>query len=623
MSTTNHIQNKKFDSEIGKVLHLMIHSLYTNKEIFLRELISNASDACDKFRYEMTQNSQLGSEEVLKITIKIDQSKQTLTISDNGIGMNEIDLIENLGRIASSGTQRFLEQLGKNGNDLSLIGQFGVGFYSIFMVADTVKVYSTKFSEQKTYLWESDGKEGYKITTLEEQMPHGTSIELHIKPSDVEFLESYRIKYIINTYSDHIDFPIELIENDGEPEVINSSSPIWTRPKSEISDEQYVNFYHKVAHMPDEPLFTIHNKVEGNLEYINLLFIPKQAPFDLFHPDRSARVKLYVKKVFITDDVDVIPRYMRFLRGIIDSSDLPLNISRETLQQNATVHKIRKSVVKRVLSTLKQASKENPELYKEFWMSFGEVMKEGLCEPALEEKEDLLDACRFYSTKSGDEFIDLNTYVDRMHSEQSEIYYITGQNLDVLRQNPQLEGFAKRNIEVLLLTDHVDEFWVNVISQYKNKFMKSILVSDINLDEIQKLPEDSKSTASNHNDAEQEALKAYIKNVLGDRIKDVRLSTKLVESPACLAISEGSMNIKMENLLIEQKQLNKRSAKILEVNALHPLLIKIMQSVSEGLAGERESEMVEIIFGQACLIAGEPISNPVDFVTKLNKLLIT
>lgn len=617
-------QQHTFNAAVGKVLQLMIHSIYTNKEIFLRELISNASDACDKLRYLAIENPDLLGEDELQISVRIDFENQKIIVKDNGIGMTKQEMIDNLGTIANSGTRHFFEEM-QNGKspDLNLIGQFGVGFYSGFIVSDKIRVFSTKAGENKTFLWESSGNDGFEIDEVQEVMPRGTTIELHLKPSEIEFLEKYRLQHIIRTYSDHLIFPVELIDQDGKSEIVNKGTALWLRPKSEITDKEYKEFYKHVSHATDEPYLVLHNKLEGNVSYTSLLFIPGHKPYDLFHPDRKTRVKLYIKRIFITEDsANLIPAYLRFIRGIVDSDDLPLNVSREVLQSNNLVHKIRGSIVKRVLLELKKKAEKEPEDFMKFWTNFGEVMKEGLCEQGLGEKEELLEVCRFYSTKSDDTMISLDDYIDRMIDGQEEIFFITGDNLENLRKNPQLEGFLKRGIEVLLLKDGVDDFWVHVINAYKNKSLKSVNRVDIDLDQIKKL--DCKLEEDKKNEVtDTEPLRNYIKSVLDKKVKDVRISTKLIDSPGCLVLPEGAMNVRMERLLIEQKQLNRRTSKILEINPKHRIIQHINKAISKGETDERTADLVEIIFYEACLTEGEIIENPCDFVSKINGILST
>ncbi len=614
-----------FNAEVGKVLQLVIHSIYTNRDIFLRELISNASDACDKQRHQQLINNSSAKTEDLEITIKLAPESATLTISDNGIGMNEKELIENLGVIASSGTKRFIEQI-ENAANLQQIGQFGVGFYSAFMVADKVLVYSTAEGE-KTYLWQSDGKDSFSIEESNEKLPRGTKIVLNLKPTEIEYCDKHRVSYIISTYSDHIAFPIHLVDEQGNEEIINQGTALWLRPKGEITHHEYNEFYRHIAHIPEDPWITIHNKVEGNIEYNSLLFVPKNKPFDLFHPDRKGRLKLYVKRVFIADEaLQLLPSYLRFIRGVVDCQDLPLNVSRETLQHNSIAQKITKSLAKRILTEVKKKAEENFEEFCEFWNNFGEVLKEGLCESMSEDKELLLDICHFYSTKSDAKITNFDQYISRMLDKQEEIFFLCGDNLENMRCNPQLEGFTKRGIEVLLFKDQVDEFWIHVIHQYKNKPLRSITQGEIDLDKIMHLPtdrnqdsknqtpttEDTKNTQSNYAE-----LVDYCTKILGNRIKEVRISQKLINSPACLTIPEGAMSSRMEKLLIEQRQLYNRAAKIFEINPDHQLLKMINSSIDT----ETRQDLVEIIFGQACLLEGEPIARPHDLANRINRLL--
>ncbi|MFQ3307565.1 MAG: molecular chaperone HtpG [Candidatus Midichloriaceae bacterium] len=622
-------QTKKFDAEIGKVLNLVINSIYTNKEIFLRELISNSSDACDKLRYQSINNpSLIKNDSEFKISVNIDSEQKTITITDNGIGMSKEELINNLGTIASSGTQKFIDQLSKNKEekDYNLIGQFGVGFYSSFMVSDNVTVITKKAGETEAYKWISDGKNEYSIESHnEENFDHGTKIILLLKESEVEFLESHRIRHIINTYSDHIGFTIELINNQEDAEIVNKGVAIWMKNTSEISKEEYEEFFSHVSHFPGKPWMTLHNKVEGALEYNNLLFIPENKPFDLFHPDRKTRVKLYIKRVFISEEGnDLIPSYLRFLRGVVDSEDLPLNISRETLQNNVIVHKIKKSIVKKVLSSLKKKAVKNPDEYEKFWNNFSEVLKEGLCENTLEEKEQILEICKFNSTKNPDTLIGLDDYIKNMIEGQKHIYFLNGDNLDSLKKNPQLEGFKKRDIEVLLLKDHVDNFWVNAINKYKDIELHSILSNKINLDEIKNLDTNNKEEKDTVNKAlTKDVLKLleFIKNILGDKVKEVVVSTKLVDSPACISITEGSMSPRMEKFLIEQKQMPNKSARILEINPNHVIMKKINNSLQKDIKNDQDANLIHVIYVQACLIEGDSIDSPSDFAQQLNSLL--
>lgn len=615
---------RKFDAEVGKILQLMIHSLYTNKDIFLRELISNASDACDKLRYlAITQPELLKEDADLNITISADPVKRHLTIADNGIGMNRQDLIDHLGTIARSGTEGFLSQMtGDAKKDIQLIGQFGVGFYSSFMVAEEVSVTSRKAGENKAYTWTSTGNGEFTVEEAEGEHPRGTQVTLTLREDVIDFLDRFRIKHIVTTYSDHIAIPISFIE-EGSAEVLNSASALWMRQKSDITPEQYQEFYHHVAHAPDEPWMILHNRNEGIIEYTNLLYVPSRKPFDLFHPDRKSRVKLYVKRVYITDEgIDLVPAYMRFLRGVIDSEDLPLNISRETLQHNHIIEKIRKSVVKRVIAELKKKAEKEPESYIEFWDNFGAVLKEGLCE-GMESREPLLEVCRFYSALK-DKFISLDEYIANKKSGQESIFYLTGDNIDKLKSSPQLEGFRTRGIDVLLLTDTVDDFWVNVVHEYKDVELKSVTRSGIELNKIaqgDEAQDSEKDDAAKAPEKDLDSLIAFIKITLEGQIMDVRVSGKLTDSPVCLAVNEGAMDIRMERFLIDQKQLAGRSTKILEINPKHTIIKSLAQDVDSKGSNEAAQDVVRVLFDQACIIEGEPISDTSAFSRRLSSFI--
>lgn len=613
---------RKFGAEVDKILKLMVHSLYQHEEIFLRELISNASDACDKLRYEALTNPKLlGNEKELAIHIKTDPKEHTLTIGDGGIGMNRDDLIDHLGTIASSGTQKFAENLtGDAKKDTQLIGQFGVGFYSAFMVANSITVLSRKAGEKDTWKWESIGDGRYSVEASDIPLAtQGTQITLHLREDKEEFADKHRIKHVVRTYSDHISFPVELTDEEGKTETINEGAALWTRNKSDITNEQYTEFYHHVAHAADEPWMTLHNKAEGVIEYTNLLFIPTRPPFDLYHPDRKTRVKLYVKRVFISEDgVDLIPSYLRFVRGIVDSQDLPLNISRETLQHNALIHKIRNALVKKILSELKKKAEKEPEGFSEFWSHFGPVLKEGLCEPIDVNKENLLEVCRFYSSTQ-DGLTNMADYVSRMKENQEHIYYLLGDNIDALRNSPQLEGFKKRGIEVLLLTDPVDDFWVNVVSDYQGKELRSVTRAGIDLEKFgsSEAEEKKEKSESKKDKKQQEKTLEFFKETLGNRISNAVFTDKLTDTAACLAAPDMGMDIRIERYMLEQKQLKAGSAKILEINSEHPIVGYIGEHTKSGDA----KELVELIFDQACVLEGEPVSDPSAFARRLNKFV--
>lgn len=614
------IETRKFDAEIGKVLNLMIHSLYTNKDIFLRELISNASDAFDKLKFEASKKDDLLDNSELKITISADEDNRILTIRDNGIGMNKQELIENLGTIAKSGTQKFLEQLtGDNKKDVELIGQFGVGFYSGFMVAEEITVNSKKAQEDTAWIWKSKGDGEFTISELkDDKFTRGTEIILKLKEGEEEYLDQFKISHIVNTYSDHISVPVEFNSKDKEPTLLNSSSALWTKQKSEISQESYNEFYKKISSLPDKPWMTLHNKNEGAVEYTNLLFIPSTKTYDLFHPDRKRSVKLYIKKVFINDEgIDIIPQYLRFLRGIIDSQDLPLNISRETLQHNKVLEKIKVSITNKVLSELEKKLSKERDSYVEFWNNFGSALKEGLCEFS-NNHEKILDICLFKSMKSNS-YITLKEYIDNMPATQDSIYYMSGNDEESLKNHPQLEGFQKNNIDVLLFTDSVDNFWVNVVTQYKEKHIKSVTRSNIDLSDKNEKTDSSEKTNSD----EYIDLIKYFKDSLKDSVKDVVISKKLTDSPVCLAISEGAMDIRMERFLAEQKQIKLPSAKILEINPNHKIIKQILTKITTQSATEHTKNLTRLLFDQACILEGEPLQNVVDFSKRMNEFLVT
>ena len=628
-------QQFNFDVEVGKVLNLMINSLYTNKDVALRELISNAADACDKLRYLSAQNSEvLKDAEELRISITTDKSKKLLIIRDNGIGMNREDLIQNLGTIARSGTENFVKSMtGDKQKDVQLIGQFGVGFYSSFMISDKVEVLSRKFDSDKVFKWVSRGSANFTIEEVEENLDRGTKIILHLKDEADDFLDRFHIKHVVQTYSDHINFKIEFIPENLEAgakiETLNSASALWTRSKEEITPEQYQNFYKSFTHLPGDPYMVMHNKIEGIVSYANLLFIPATKPFDLFHPDRKTSVKLYVKKVFISEELSLVPANMRFLRGLIDCDDLPLNISRENLQHSLVLEKIRKSIVSKVLSELKKKALDNEEEYLKFWNNFGAVLKEGLCESS-EFREKIFEISRFYSSKSPDKLITLSEYLDRVKPGQDKIYGLTGETVQKINSSPQLEVFLQKDVEVLYLTDAVDEFWVTVALPYKEKEFQSINRHDVDLENVDKKPEDKTQEDENKipeapmkdaTVAEFEGLLKFIKEKFGNKIKDVRISKKLTGSPVCLAVDAGSMDIRLERFLLEQKQIQAGTAKILEVNPSN----KIVKSLNENyLNEEKKSEVVDTIqtlLDLACIIEDEPIKDAKDFSRRLQGLM--
>ena len=613
-----------FSAEISKVLQLMIHSLYTNKDIFLRELISNASDACDKLRYEAQKNAKLmGDDGELAITIRSDENSNTVEISDNGIGMNRDDLIANLGTIAKSGTMEFFESLsGNSKSDAHLIGQFGVGFYSAFMVADKVEVHSRKAGEDGGWIWTSEGGDAFTVEASSEELSRGTTIILYLNDDAKEYADRFRLNHIITTYSDHISVPIFQINEEGEKDQVNKGSALWARPKSDISEEQYQEFYHHVSHSPDEPWLTMHSKAEGMIEYTSLLYVPTNKPFDLFHPERRRRVKLYVKRVFITEEnIDLVPQYLRFLRGVIDSEDLPLNISRETLQDNPILRKIRESITSKVLTELEKKAEKDPEGFAAFWESFGAVLKEGLCEALPQKERDkLLKVCRFYSTRTNG-MVSLDEYLEHMKDGQNEIYFHAGDSLEAVKQSPQIEGFVSRGIEVLLFTDHVDDFWVNVVGTYQEKPFKSVTKADADLDSLaqkEDVKEDADKDAKATDEEAINNLMTLFGAIYGDEIKEVRTTTKLTDTPACLAADAGAMDFRMERFLMEHKQLPKRAAKILEINAKHPLVALMAEQAKASGQSDALTDAAQLLLDQAKIIEGEPIEDAAGFARRLS-----
>ena len=629
------MQQYNFDVEVGKILNLMINSLYANKDVALRELISNASDACDKMRYLMAQNSEIADDE-LKITITTNKEKKQLIIVDNGVGMNQEDLIQNLGTIAKSGTENFIKSLtGDKQKDVQLIGQFGVGFYSCFMIAKSVEVITKKFDDDKTWHWQSEGSAQFIINESDEKIStRGTKIILHLKDDATDFCDRFHIKHVVQTYSDHINFKIDFIPENIEAgakiETLNSASALWKKPKDQITEEQYQNFYKHISHLPGEPYLTLHNNVEGMVSYTNLLFIPSSKPFDLFHPDRKTSIKLFVKRVFISEDLSLVPACMRFLRGLIDSDDLPLNISRETLQHSVVIDKIRKSVVNKVLSELKKKANDNEEKYLEFWNNFGAVLKEGLCESS-EFREKILEICRFYSSKSPDKFITLAQYLERAKPNQDKIYFLTGESVEKIKSSPQLEVFLQKEVEVLYLTDAVDEFWVTVALPYKDKELQSINRHDVDLENLDKKAEEKSDEDENKIKNEDDSkdvtnsqfsgLLDFIKKTLGDKIQEARISKKLTDSPVCLAVDSRAMDIRLERYLLEQKQLNSASAKIFEINPNNKIIKKLNKNYQNDDSKNEAKDSIQTLFDLACIIEDEPIKDAKDFSRRLQKLL--
>ncbi len=622
MNETAAKETYSFQTEVGRLLDIVAGSLYSNREIFLRELVSNASDACDRLRYlVLTAPSLVEGDQQFRIEISVDAKAKTITIQDNGVGMNHDDLLETLGTIARSGTAAYLETLDKgdkkNGkSDLSLIGQFGVGFYSAFMVSDRVDVVTRKAGEAEAWLWSSDGKGEFSIEPSERN-ERGTTVTLHIKKDAKEFLEESRIRHIIKTYSDHIGFPVKLGE-----ETLNEASAIWTRQPKEINEEQHREFYHHIAHAFDDPWMTIHNRVEGVVSYINLLYVPSTQPFDLFEPERKGHVKLYVNRVFITDDTSgLLPTWLRFLRGVVDSEDLTLNISREMLQTDPKLAKIRSGLTKKVLTEIKKKAEKKPEEYATFWSNFGAVVKEGLIEDATL-RDRILEICRFTSTQ-GSGLVSLADYVGRMKEGQDAIYYIAGEDAGKIAHSPHLEGFKAKGIEVLLLSDPVDEFWMQHVTEFEGKPFKSITRGAADLDAI-KGDETTDEKKQDDDTASLDSLIAAIKQELGAEVKDVRSSKRLTESPVCLIADEGDMDVNLERLLKRHGRLQGGGMpRILEINPGHTMVKKLAERAGQADA-ENDSllkDAAHLLLDQARIADGEAPADPVEFGRRLTAVM--
>mgnify|MGYP002630220404 FL=1 len=619
-----------FQAEVGKILDIVAHSLYSQKEVFLRELISNASDACDKLRYQsLTAPELLDGAGDFQIEINIDSKAKTLTVSDNGIGLNKDDMIDSLGTIAKSGTQAFVEglkdaQAGGEDAKLALIGQFGVGFYSSFMVADKVEVVSRKAGDYKAWRWTSEGHGAFEIEDASRNV-RGTDVILHIKKDAKEFLEPARVETIVRTYSDHIAQPVVLkaVKKDDEDKTLNSASALWTRDKKDITDEQYAEFYHHVGMAFDQPWLTLHNKAEGVISYTNLLFVPQQRPLDIFNPERKSSIKLYVKRVFITDDCEaLIPSYLRFVKGVVDSEDIDLNVSREMLQHNPAVAKIRKALVKRVLSELTKKADKAPDEYAAFWETFGMVLKEGIHED-FENRDKLVALARFKSS-AVEGWTSLADYVSRMKEGQKDIYYISGPDAAQVSRSPQLEGFRAKGVEVLFMTDPVDEFWLPAVGTFEEKPFKSATRGDIDLDVVKGGDDGDKTDKEKAEDAKEhgvDALIAAFKLALGDAVKDVRTSHRLTDSPVCLIADEGAMDMHLERLLKAHNQIDTSSPRILEINPKHAL-IKNLAGIADVDAKDTVlNDAAYLLLDQARIVEGEPVLDPQAFTRRMTAVM--
>ncbi|HCJ29955.1 MAG TPA: molecular chaperone HtpG [Pseudomonas sp.] len=626
-------QNKEtlgFQTEVKQLLHLMIHSLYSNKEIFLRELISNASDAADKLRFEALAKPELlegGGD--LKIRVSFDKDAKTVTLDDNGIGMNREDVITHLGTIAKSGTAEFMKHLtGDQKKDSHLIGQFGVGFYSAFIVADQVEVFSRRAgtpAEEGVY-WSSKGEGEFEVATIDKP-ERGTRIVLHLKSGEEEFADGWRLRNIIKKYSDHIALPIELPkefhgeekDKPAEPEweTVNRASALWTRPRTEVTDEEYQEFYKHVGHDFENPLAWSHNKVEGKLEYTSLLYVPGRAPFDLYQREAPKGLKLYVQRVFIMDQADeFLPLYLRFIKGVIDSNDLSLNVSREILQKDPIIDSMKSALTKRVLDMLDKLSKDKPEDYKNFWKQFGQVLKEGPAED-FANKEKIAGLLRFASTHdaSGEQGVSLADYLERVKEGQDKIYYLTGESYAQVKNSPHLEVFRKKGIEVLLLTDRIDEWLMSYLTEFDDKQFVDVARGDLDLG---KLDSEEDKKAQEVIAKTKEGLAERLKTALGDAVAEVRVSHRLTDSPAILAIGEQDLGLQMRQILEASGQKVPESKPIFEINPAHPLIEKLDAEPDE----DRFADLSHILFDQAALAAGDSLKDPAAYVQRLNKLLV-
>lgn len=609
-----------FDADVSRLLDIVANALYTNQDVFLRELISNAADACDRLRYEAIQNPALtAADPAFAVRITRDTENRTLTIADNGIGMNDEDLKNNLGTIARSGTAAIMEQMkeAKKEGAPNLIGKFGVGFYACFMVADKVEVISRKAGDDAAWHWESDGRTGYTLRQASSDEAaaltagRGTRIILHIKKDASDFLIEDKIKQIVLTWSDHIAVPVYV---DAGEDPINAASALWMRPKSEITREQYNDFYHHIGHVFDEPVMTTHWKAEGAIEYTALLFVPTMRSWDLYDPQKKHSVRLYVKRVYITDNLDnLMYPWLRFVRGVVDSEDLPLNISREMLQRSPVVDKIRRGVAKKILSELDALSRNDAPAFDAAWGQFGAVIKEGIYD-AADHREDIFKICRFFSSHDDNKPVSLEDYIGRMKDGQSEIFYITGEKCETLKNSPQLEGFKARGIEVLFFTDTIDSFWLQMADSYKDKKFVSITKGAVDLDKFEKT--DNAPPEPERVDGVDVLLKA-LNQQLADKVSKVRLSKRLTDSPVCLVAPDTGVDMHMERVLKIQQKYEPAQKRILEINESHPLIRRLSTMAQDNKDAPTLNDAAGLLYDQALIIQGEPVDDPAAFARRM------
>lgn len=624
MSVEAHKETLEFQTEVRQLLNLMIHSLYSNKEIFLRELVSNASDACDKLRFEALADDALYEDDSeLKIRVEFDKEQKTIRITDNGVGMNRAEVVDNIGTIAKSGTRQFFESLtGDQAKDARLIGQFGVGFYSAFIIADKVTVFTRRagLGHEHGVRWESDGEGSYSLETID-KAERGTQVILHLREGEDEFLDAFRLRGIIRKYSDHISLPIEMAatgeDKKNEFETVNSASALWARPKKDISDEEYKEFYKHVGHDFEDPLAWSHNHVEGNQTYTSLLYIPQRAPFDLWDRDSRHGIKLYVRRVFIMDDAEqLMPHYLRFVRGVIDSDDLPLNVSREILQHNKLIDTLRAASVKKVLGILEDLAEKEPERYAAFWKEFGKVIKEGPAED-FANRERIAKLLRFTTTNadSQEQTQSLQDYIGRMVEGQDKIYYISADSYAAAKKSPHLEVFRKKGIEVLLLSDRVDEWMMSHLTEFDGKALTSVAKGDLDID---KLGDKEDQEAAKQAEEELKPLLDRMQKALGEKVKEVRFSHRLTDSPACLVLEAQDMAVHLQRVLRQAGHEIPTSQPILEINPQHMLVRQLESETDE----ERFGDWSHVLFDQAMLAEGGQLDDPAGFVGRLNGLLM-
>jgi molecular chaperone HtpG len=612
-------QTRPFQAEVAQLLHLMVHAVYSETEVFLRELISNGSDACDKLRYEAIAKPELLADgAALAIRIKPDAAAGTLTIIDTGIGMDRQELIDNLGTVARSGTRAFISQLAEAKDGTALIGKFGVGFYSAFMVADRIEVTSRRAGASAAWVWRSAGGEGFEIAPAEPRqdasVPRGTEIVLHLKADAKRFLEPHEIERVVKSYSDHIQFPIELIDDKGEARQINTASALWQRPKAELKAEDYAQAYRSITGAFDEPAMTLHYRAEGRLSYAVLLFAPSTRPFDLFDKTRKGRVKLYVRRVYITDDADLLPPYLRFVRGVVDSEDLPLNISREMLQNDPQVAQIRKALTGRVLSELETLAEKDAPAFEKIWEAFGSLLKEGIYED-FERRDQLLALARFATTAGSAR--SLKQYVADLRPNQTEIYYLVGDSLERVKANPKLEAARARGIEVLLLTDPVDAFWTAASLGFEGKPLKSLSQGEVNLDLVPRLEAAADAEPASDTDA---AVIEAVKSALGEQVSEVRASQRLTDSAACLVASGHGPDRELERLLSRAGR-DAGAKPILELNMRHAL-VKALGLAQAQARTDDVADLAALLLDQAQILDGEVPNDPAAFAARLNRLVV-